>query len=192
MIPLIIAATAVETIGAIREGQTQSALQKYNARVAEAEAGAVKSSAEFEIEALKTSTAFETETLKRQSEFEQTKIKRAKGQAVSTQQAAFAKAGVRLDEGSPLEVMADTAAQFELDLAANRYNLGIGLEKTRYESEAEQRRIGYGSAVKQAQLYSQAAWNRQLAKASKTAAYLKAGSTLLSGGYSIAKAKINA
>lgn len=163
-IVLVAAAATTEAISDIRQGQTESAVEKYNAKVAEAQAGTVQ-----------TSAVFESETLKQQSAFEQAKTLRAKKLAESSQRALYAKAGVRLDEGSPLEVMADTAAQFELDLAANRYNLGIGLEKTRYESQ-----------VKQSQLGAEAEYRRQLAKAKKTASYLKAGSTLLTGGLDIA------
>lgn len=160
---LLAATTALETISAIREGQTTSAIQKYNARVAEAEAGAIK-----------TSAAFESETLRKQNELEQAKIAREKTKTLSTQRAAYAKAGVRIEEGTPLEVMADTAAQYELDLAANRYNLGTGLETIRY-----------GAETQVAQKQAEAEYRRQLAKAAKTASYLKAGSTLLTGAYKI-------
>lgn len=161
---LLAAATTVKAIGEVREGQTASSIEKYNVRVAEAQRGVVG-----------TSAVFESETLAKQSEIEQTRIAREKGQAIGKQRALYAKAGVRLDEGSPLEVMADTASQFELDLAANRYNLATGLETIRYESQTQQ-----------AQLAAEAQYRRQLAKSRKTASYLQAGSTLLTGGAKVA------
>ena len=165
-LPLVImaAGTAMKMIGDIREGRQLSAGEKYNAAVAEAN-----------IKALRTSAGFESESLTQQSEFEQQKISRAKEKLQATQRAAYAKAGVRLDVGSPLEVQADSAAQFELDLAANRYNLQMGLEQIRY-----------GADVQSAQLTAEAAHKRRLAKSYKTAGYLKAGSTFLTGGYGVA------
>lgn len=151
------AGTVVQTVGAIREGQQISATERYNARVAEAQSQAVGASA-----------AFESEVTKKQSAVERAKIARQKATMLSTQRATYAKAGVRLDVGSPLEVMADTATQYELDLAANRYNLATGLEKLRYESE-----------IQRSQLSAEAQHRRQLAQSAKTASYLKAGSTIL-------------
>ena len=165
-VALLVAGTALATIGALREGQQMATAEKYSARVAEAQAGAVR-----------TSAAFESETLKKQSEIEQAQIRRAKQKATSTQRALYAKAGVRLEEGSPLEVMADTAAQYELDLAANRYNLATGLETIRY-----------GSETQQAQLSAEAEYRRRLAKSYRTTSYLQAGSTLLTSAFGVAKA----
>jgi len=159
MIVMTAAATAVTTVSQIREGQQMAAAEKYSARVAEAQAGVIK-----------TSAAFESETLRKQSEIEQAKVAREKAKMTSAQRATYAKAGVRIEEGTPLEVMADTAAQYELDLAAGRYNLATGLETIRY-----------GAETKQAQLAAEAEYRRQLAKSYKTASYLKAGSTLLTG-----------
>jgi hypothetical protein len=164
-VALIIASTALATVETLRSGSQQAAGAKYNALLAEAESGAVARSA-----------AFERETLTQQSKLEQARTAREKSLAGSKQRALYAKAGVRL-EGSPLEVMADTAAQYELDLSTQRYNLATGLEKIRYESE-----------VKQAQLAAQAQWQRSLAKAYKTSSYLMAGATLLGGAYSAGKA----
>lgn len=161
---MLATATAVKTVSDLREGTQASAIEQYNARVAQAQAGAVR-----------TSAAFESETLTKQSEVEQARIAREKGQAIGKQRALYAKAGVRLDEGSPLEVMADTASQFELDLAANRYNLATGMEKIRYESQTQQ-----------AQLTAESEYRRQLAKSRKTSSYLTAGSTLLIGGAKVA------
>jgi hypothetical protein len=159
------AAAAVKAVGELKEGQQQSATEKYNASVAEAQAGAVK-----------TSAAFESETLTKQSELEQAKTTREKTKTLSEQRALYAKSGVRVDVGSPLDVMADTAANYELDLAANRYNLATGLETIRY-----------GAETQTSQLSAEAQYRRQLAKSYKSASYLKAGSTLLTaaGSYGV-------
>ena len=162
---MVIAATALETVSVLREGQQQANAENYNAKVSEAQSRAVGVSADYE-----------GGILKQQSAVEQAKIQRAKTQTTATQRATYAKSGVRIDEGSPIEVMADTASQYELDLSANRYNLATGLEKIRYESQTQQ-----------AQLTADAAYRRQLAKAYKTASYLKAGTSILTGGYLASK-----
>lgn len=160
---LTIGVTALATISALREGQQMAKGAKYNASVAEAEAEAVRRSA-----------AFQSETLTRHGELEQARIARAKLKTLGTQQALYAKAGVVPYLDSPLAVTAETGAQYELDLATSRYNLATGLETIRY-----------GSEVEQARLRTEAEWQRKLAKYYKTASYLKAGSTLLTGMYTL-------
>jgi len=156
---LTLAATALQTISAIKEGQQQSFTAKYNASVAEAQA-----------EAIGVSSAFESQTLKKQSEVEQAQIARQKVKTLGTQRATYAAAGVRLEEGSPLAVMADTATQYELDLSTSRYNLATGLETIRYNAQTQQ-----------AQLAAESQYQKQLAKSYRTASYLKAGTSLLLG-----------
>ena len=81
--------------------------------------------------------------------FEKYKLRRAQEQMTSKQRALYAKSGVSM-EGSPLEVMADSYAQYELDIAVNKYNT---------ESEAKRLEAAAG--------------------ASRTTGFLKAGGTLL-------------
>jgi len=165
-IPMIMlaAGTAVKAISQIRQGQSRAAAEEYNAKVAEAEGRATQ-----------TRGAFQTKTLQQQSDLEESKIAREKGKTLSTQRVKFLKSGVRL-EGSPLEVMADTAAQFELDLSTQRYNTQIGLEEIRYETDL---------GVSRSQ--SEATFRRLSAKRKEKTGYYKAGSTILSGGYQLAK-----
>jgi hypothetical protein len=83
---------------------------------------------------------------------------------ISSQRAAYGASGVDI-EGSPLLLLEDTAAQGEMDALAIRYG---------GEVEASQKRS-------QAELYELQGKN------AKKASYYKAGSSLLSGGASIAK-----
>ena len=77
------------------------------------------------------------------------------------QRASYAKAGV-LMEGSPLEVLADTQAQADLDQ--------LIIEHGGYVSERAQKRS--------------AMWERQAGKSAQTAGYIGAGTSLLAGAYS--------
>ncbi len=164
MVAVILGVTvALKTISVIKEGQQLAANEKYNANVAEAQSRAIGESA-----------SFEQKTLTAQAELEQSRILRAKGKTAGTQRAIFAKSGVRLDVGSPLEVQADTAAQFELDVAAVQFNLETGRETIRF-----------GKETQQAQLAAEASFRRTLAKTHKTVSFLRAGSTLLTGAATI-------
>ena len=114
--------------------------------------------------------AFESKSLEQQSQFEIDKIARGKGQAVSEQRVRFAKGGVRTDVGTPIEVMAETAANFELDIAANKYNLETGLESIRYGRDVEVTRYG-----------AESTYRNLLAKDLRRAGYAKGVKTILSG-----------
>ena len=83
---------------------------------------------------------------------------------LSSQRAAYGAAGVDM-AGSPLLVLEDTAAQGELDAKA----------------------IRYGGEVEAKQKLSQAEIYELTGKNAKTASYYKAGTSLLSGGASMAK-----
>ena len=86
------------------------------------------------------------------------KIKRLK----SSQKASYAKSGVKL-EGSPLEVLADTQAQADLDEMIIRHG-----------GQAESSAYG-----------AQAMLSRMKGRSASTAGYINAGSSLLSGAYNI-------
>ncbi len=92
-----------------------------------------------------------------------------------TQAAGFAKAGV-LPEGTPLDVMAETAELEEMDIPATRYNYSV--QANRYRSQADQ----YGFEA-----------NRNLNISNKSdpnyalGGFMKAGTSLLTTGASLAK-----
>lgn len=163
--PLLAISVATQAYGQIQQGRIASSAAQYNARVAEMEAEAVRKSA-----------AFEAQTLTQQSAIEKRQIEREKSRTISAQRARYAKAGVLVGQDTPLDVMADTAAEFELDLAANRYNLETGLERLRYERETGIRRSK-----------SEAAYQGLLSKQYRSAGYIGASGTLLSGAYEYAR-----
>ena len=76
------------------------------------------------------------------------------------QRASYAKAGV-LMEGSPLEVLADSAAQADLDEMI----------------------IEHGGQARASAYEREGMFMRQYGKSQQTAGYIKAGSSLLSGAY---------
>jgi len=85
------------------------------------------------------------------------KIRAKKRRMRGAQTTAYMKAGVRL-EGTPLEVLADTAAQFEEDLFMNesdrrltisRLQMGIGAERMAGKEAMTAAYIGMGSTILQ-------------------------------------------
>jgi hypothetical protein len=108
-------------MGQAEAGREANKAEQFNAGVLRANAQAVKTSNEFDI-------------------MQQKKVQRRFG---SAQQAGYAKAGVKL-EGSPLEVMIDTAAQFELDQYISKWNAQT--QSSQLQNEADQR-IKTGKAM---------------------------------------------
>ena len=90
------------------------------------------------------------------TEFEKARAEREGKRLKSRQRAAYAKAGVRM-EGSPLEVLADTQA--ELDL--------------------EQMVIEHGGYVQKRGYQRTAMWERQIGRSQERAGYIEAGTSLL-------------
>jgi len=157
MTALMIASTAMSVYSSIREGQVANAQAKAQAESMRVGANISK---------------MQAEATKKSGEYDEAKIKREKAKMLSTQQARYAKSGVLISEGSPLEVMADTASQYEMDISANRYNTAVQVAQKEYESKAQSSMADYYSS---------------LGKAHKTSSYLKAGTTLLTSGYGMMK-----
>jgi hypothetical protein len=142
---LLIASTAVSTGSAITSAIGQSRMARYNATVAMREAKAAKGKAAFD------------ERRKRRE------IKTT----LSQQRAQYGLRGVEL-EGSPLEVLGETAGKGELDALAIRYGGDIAASTARSE----------------AGLY------RLRGKAAMRTGFLEAGSSLLAGAGRYSKWKL--
>ena len=124
------------TLGTIYQAQTQSASAKYNAALAEQQAKIERAKADAEI------SIHDDRTRK----------------LLSRQRAGYGAAGVS-SEGSPLAVMADTAAEAERDAVF----------------------IRFGHRAKEASYLADARYNRWMAPRYTTSGFLRAGSTLLTG-----------
>jgi len=138
--------TGMEMIGNHKEAQEQAKAEDFNAYISEQRAKNIRRAKDEEIR----------------------KIRRNKDSMLSTQKAKYAKAGV-LFEGSPLEVMTDTATQFELDVANTEYN---------YETEARAQE-------------DEADFRRKRAKDIKSAGMMNAFATGAYGGSNLATSFYN-
>jgi len=128
--------TAVGAYSQYEQGRSQQKWSEYNAAIAERDAEFARQSAEYEAGL----------------------IRREKEKTLARQRALYSKAGVTL-EGSPLELMAETAGEYEMD--ALMIERGGKLESQRYRSEAQ--------------------LSRMKGSAARRAGYYGAGSTLLTG-----------
>jgi len=131
-----VASAVVGTVGAISTGISQGRAARYNAQVAENNAQAARQAAAFEADA----------------------ERRRQIRLFGAQRAAYGKAGVTM-EGTPLDVVGDTAAEAELDLLAIRY----------------QGELGYNRGQSEASL------QRYAGRSARMSSYYDAGSSILKG-----------
>ena len=129
------------------QGRQMAAQESLNANIGRQNAQAIQQSGQFDID----------------------RQKRQQAQLIGRQRALTAKSGVRFS-GSPLDVMSDTIAETELDMAVTRYNTDIA--SRRALSGAGYSDYLAGSYKTQGQVaQSESLW--------------KAGSTLLTSGANI-------
>jgi len=136
-----VAATGVSAVSQIQQGKEQQKWSEYNAAVAERDAKAATAAAGYEASQKRK----ETERL------------------LGRQRALYGKSGVTM-EGSPLELMSETAAEGELDALMIQRTGAVSAQ--RYGEEATLSRMKGSSA--------------------KRAGYWGAGTTLLTGAGSAA------
>lgn len=124
-VPYIMAAmAAVSAVSQISQARSQANLQKYNAKVAENNAIATRQQGEYDA---------------RQKALATKKL-------IGTQEAALAANGVVTTEGSPLAIMADTAATGELDRLAILHNSTVKAQA--FEAQAAGLRAGASSTLR--------------------------------------------
>lgn len=137
---LIAGAGIMSMAGQYSAGAMESASAKYNAAIADAQARISKTVGEIE--------AY--------------RVRKEAKRFLGTQHALQAKSGIELS-GSPLQVMIESAAEYELDAQITEYN--AELDRIRYSSEAT--------------VYNQAA------KWARISSYYGMGNTLLTTGSSL-------
>ena len=102
--------------GQITQGIQANRAQQFNAAVSRANAQAVRQSADLDIQRQRKAA------------------RRLKGAQI----AGYAKAGVRL-EGSPLEVLLDSASEAELDIMITDYNARVGIAQAETQTKQYKR-----------------------------------------------------
>jgi hypothetical protein len=114
----------------------------------------------------------EAKAAKKSGGYEEAKLLKEKKQMAGAQRAAYAKSGVLFTEGSPLEVMADSATAYAMDISAKRYNTATTVAQKEYEAR-HKRSLGEYYTGPLASMY-------------RKAGYMQAGATLLTGAGELA------
>jgi len=116
-IPYVIAAVGVgmSAYGQYQSGQAQEKAYKFNAAIAEQDAAAERKKADYE----------------------EGQARLRLRQLIGTQRTLYAKAGVDLASGSPLMVLADTAARGEEDLEMIKYGGDVSVARQRNQASLQ-------------------------------------------------------
>ena len=135
-IALTVASAALSAKSAADEGASQQSIAKFNAALKEQEATRREQAGSLALSRRKKESA----------------------KLLSSQRAAFAKAGVRGDTGSPLLTQIDSAENLTLDALTEQFNIQTGVQQARAQAEifrlkgksaARAGKIGVGSAALQ-------------------------------------------
>lgn len=106
--------TGLKVFGIMRESDEQAQAAMYNAQIMQQRAHLAQQAGELEAKHLQ----------------------KAKTSMEGKQRAGYARSGVSSLSGSPLAVIADTAAQYEIDIASTRYNAKV--QSMQYMSQSRQ------------------------------------------------------
>jgi len=160
MAVLGLAGAGVQAFGQYQQGQQEKQMYEYNAKVAEAEAGATKAVAQREADIIRQNAVL--------NEYRQRKQQAA---MTGAQVGAYAASGVKVNTGSPLNVIADSIANSELEIQIGQWNAKNEANATLYNAE-----IAGMKGKSQADMY------RRYGANAATNAMFRAGSTLITGG----------
>ena len=97
---IAVTTAAISAYGSISEGRAQAAALNRQAATQEANAGIARSNAQTAVEA---------------AQAEADRVDRARKIQMSQATAGYGKSGVQINDGTPIEVLGDTAAEFELE-----------------------------------------------------------------------------
>ncbi len=166
---LMVAGTAMSAVGQIQQGYAASAAAESNASLLEMQGRESQITAEYNAAVSRANA----EAIRTSADLDIVRQRAAQKTFRGAQAAKYAGAGVKL-EGSPLDVLIDTAAQFELDILITDFNAKTAISQQ--EFAAQQSLRAGRSAVLLAGM--QAAQQRTKAKYYKRAGWIGAGSTL--------------
>ncbi len=150
-IGMMVAGALLGAIGNIEAGKAASAAASYNAKLAENEA---------------KHALIRANDAEARGRTEEDKLRRQAAGFQGEQITTFAANGVTLDSGSPLQILADTAEELELDARTIRHN--ASMEAWNFKNQSY-------NALAQANLSK---WE---GKQARTNSYISAGTSLLSG-----------
>jgi len=146
--------------GQYSQGQENKRAQDYNASVLEGEAGITRAGA-----------ARESEIIRQNAILNEYRQRKSMDIVTGAQVGAYSRAGVSVATGSPLDVIADSIANAELEISIDKWNAENQIGVTKYNAEI-------GALNKE----SEARFRRLYGKSAATNANYQAVGTLLSSG----------
>ena len=158
---------ALSAYGTYQSGQDAKKQAEYNAHVEEQNAELIKAGAARENQITKENAVL--------NEYRQRKSMEA---TTGEQIGAYAARGVSVGTGSPLDVIADSIANAELEISMNKWN-----------AENQIAVNTYNAGVSANNKMSSAELNRMYGKSAETSANWQAAGTLLSSASVLSKAK---
>lgn len=167
---LLVASTAMSAIGQVQQGQAASDAAKANASLSELQGRESQITADYNAAVSRANAS----AIRTSADMDIARQRVAKESFRGTQTARYASSGVTL-AGSPLDVLIDTAANFELDMMITNFNAETAMSQQ--EFAATQFAREGRSAVLLSKM--QASQQRNQASYYKRQGYIGAGSTIL-------------
>ena len=146
-----LAGTGMGFYGGLQQGKAASAAASYNALLAQREASILE---------------MQAKDAEKRGQVEEDRFRQQMTAFQGEQISSLAASGVQVDSGSPLQILADTAEEIELDARTIRHN--ASMEAWNFKNQSY-------NALAQANLSK---WE---GKQARTNSYISAGTSLLSG-----------
>jgi len=157
--------------GTYQSGQEQKKMGEYNASVMEGEANLIKAGA-----------ARENEIIRQNAVLQEYRARKQQAVDVGSMVGAFARSGVSVNTGSPLNYIADQIANSELSISIDKWNAENNVATNTYNSEVSA--LNKQSNAKLQRIYG--------TSAATNATYSAAGTLLSSASSYYGKTKIGA
>jgi len=166
---LLIAGTAMSAIGQIQQGNAAASAAKANASLTELQGREASITSEYNAAVSRANA----EAIRTSADFDIARQRVAKETLRGAQVTRYAAGGVKL-EGSPLDVLIDSAAQAELDIMITDFNAKTAQSQQEFAAQQSER------AGRSAVLLATAQAKQQRSQASyyQRAGYIGAGSKI--------------
>jgi len=164
--------TAVSVVGSISQGNAQAAAARAQGQAQRAAFASQAEASRYNAEVARQNAEY----IRQAGAIEEEKQREKGRRLLGTQQALYGKAGVT-GEGTPLEIMADTAMDLEKEALTIRYNYDIQVRRAL--SEADQYDFMGARSDRMGMFAGEAA--DRTADMMSSAGYWKAGTSLLTG-----------
>lgn len=181
------ASSVIGAAGAIQAGQAAQAAANFNAE-------SMRQQAQMQAEARNQQFAYNQQLaavqeaeLRTQQAREAEAIRQRGRRILGAQRAAMAKGGVELNEGTPLEILADQTREIELQAADSQFAADVTSRKIRTGLQSESYATAMSNAMDNYFTERRASLAIAEGRNARTASYFQAGSSLLGGASNVTR-----